>query len=198
MTSKCFKLWEQVCSSSQPLACCRMPRSNLSSIGSFGRVWLVKRKSDGEYYALKMLKKSEIIKLKQVDHVISEYEILKQIKHPFLVSFCTSKSKLGLTIWAVLIFNRTSTNLWIGWPRRLCIGWKVPLFPARVHSRRRTLHLSSDWRHYRAWQRSLLCELSDAHVWEPPFKEHCILRPKTREPPSWSKWLLKAHRLWFC
>ena len=45
---------------------------------------LVKRKSDGEYMALKMLKKADIIKLKQVDHVISENNILSEINHPFL------------------------------------------------------------------------------------------------------------------
>ena len=34
--------------------------------------------------ALKMLKKADIIKLKQVDHVISENNILSEINHPFL------------------------------------------------------------------------------------------------------------------
>jgi len=55
-------------------------------IGSFGRVRLCKRKSDGKFFALKMLKKADIIKLKQVDHVISEMNILADINCPFLVS----------------------------------------------------------------------------------------------------------------
>lgn len=54
--------------------------------GSFGRVRLAKRKSDGVYVAIKSLKKHEIMKLKQVDHVISENNILASISHPFLVS----------------------------------------------------------------------------------------------------------------
>jgi len=33
---------------------------------------------DGKIYAVKMLKKSEIIRLKQVDHIHSEYNILSQ------------------------------------------------------------------------------------------------------------------------
>jgi protein kinase X len=33
-----------------------------------------------------MLKKSEIIRLKQTDHIHSEYNILKQLNHPFIVS----------------------------------------------------------------------------------------------------------------
>jgi serine/threonine protein kinase len=35
--------------------------------------------------ALKMLKKTEIIRLKQVDHVRSEKKILEKITHPFIV-----------------------------------------------------------------------------------------------------------------
>jgi len=49
-------------------------------------VRLVKKKEDGSFFALKMLKKVEIIKLKQVDHVISENSILADINHPKLVS----------------------------------------------------------------------------------------------------------------
>ncbi len=47
---------------------------------------LTKAKKTGEYYAMKILKKADIIKLKQVDHVISENTILADIDHPFLVS----------------------------------------------------------------------------------------------------------------
>lgn len=53
--------------------------------GSFGRVKLAKHKATGEFCALKILKKHDIIKLKQVDHVISENTILIDIDHPFLV-----------------------------------------------------------------------------------------------------------------
>jgi len=51
--------------------------------GSFGRVKLCKHKKTGEFSALKILKKHDIIKLKQVDHVISENTILIDIDHPF-------------------------------------------------------------------------------------------------------------------
>ncbi|CAD8088880.1 unnamed protein product [Paramecium sonneborni] len=59
---------------------------NTLGTGSFGRVKLAKQKSNNKYVALKMLKKIEIIRLKQVDHIVSEFKILKQIKHPFLVN----------------------------------------------------------------------------------------------------------------
>jgi len=54
-------------------------------IGSFGRVLLAKNKKSGEFFAMKRLKKADIIKLRQVDHVISENTILADIDHPFLV-----------------------------------------------------------------------------------------------------------------
>jgi protein kinase A len=54
--------------------------------GSYGRVRLAKDKVTGEIFALKALKKAEIIKLKQVDHVVSEHTILADIDHPSLVT----------------------------------------------------------------------------------------------------------------
>jgi serine/threonine protein kinase len=56
-------------------------------IGSFGRVRLAKNKKTNEFFAMKILKKADIIKLKQVDHVISENTILADIDHPFLVAY---------------------------------------------------------------------------------------------------------------
>eukprot|EP00918_Siedleckia_nematoides_P002722 GHVU01006227.1.p1 GENE.GHVU01006227.1~~GHVU01006227.1.p1 ORF type:complete len:341 (+),score=89.81 GHVU01006227.1:95-1117(+) len=54
--------------------------------GSFGRVYFAERK-DGrdEPVAIKRLKKSVIIRQRQVDHIISEKKILASIKHPFIV-----------------------------------------------------------------------------------------------------------------
>ena len=59
--------------------------------GSFGRVHLVKYRGDTEeYYAMKVMKKSKIVELKQVDHTINERNILARLKHPFIVHlFCT-------------------------------------------------------------------------------------------------------------
>jgi len=54
--------------------------------GTFGRVRLVQHKETAKYYALKILKKSEIIRLKQVDHIKSEVSLLKEISHPFVVN----------------------------------------------------------------------------------------------------------------
>ncbi len=55
-------------------------------LGSFGRVRLCKYKKNSKIYVMKILKKIEIIKQKQVDHVFSEYNILSAINHPFIVT----------------------------------------------------------------------------------------------------------------
>ena len=54
-------------------------------LGSYGRVRLCKHKKTGDTFVMKILKKNEIIKQKQVDHVYSEFNILVSLKHPFIV-----------------------------------------------------------------------------------------------------------------
>ncbi len=55
-------------------------------VGTFGRVRLVRHKITSKYYAAKILKKMEILKSKQIDHVQSEVKILSTISHPFVVN----------------------------------------------------------------------------------------------------------------
>lgn len=59
--------------------------------GTFGRVRVVKIKghADRSPMALKIMKKSEVIRLKQVEHVKAEKEILLSINHPFIVNLLT-------------------------------------------------------------------------------------------------------------
>jgi serine/threonine protein kinase len=54
--------------------------------GTFGRVRLAQHRKTGTYFALKILKKHEVIRLKQVEHVLSERAILNEINHPFIVT----------------------------------------------------------------------------------------------------------------
>jgi hypothetical protein len=70
--------------------------------GTFGRVLLVRRKrSDPDdrnnYFALKVLNKSQIIRLKQVEHINSERSILSMVSHPFIVNLhCTFQDSLNV------------------------------------------------------------------------------------------------------
>ncbi|ORY32837.1 kinase-like domain-containing protein [Naematelia encephala] len=54
--------------------------------GSFGRVHLVRSHHNGRFYAVKVLNKEKVIKMKQVEHTNSEREMLVRVRHPFLVN----------------------------------------------------------------------------------------------------------------
>ena len=54
--------------------------------GTFGRVVLSRHKENKDYFALKMMRITEVIRLKQIEHVKNEKEILAQISHPFIVN----------------------------------------------------------------------------------------------------------------
>jgi len=54
--------------------------------GTFGRVVLARHKQTRQYFALKVLTISEVIRLKQICHVKSEKLVLNTIKNPFIVN----------------------------------------------------------------------------------------------------------------
>ena len=58
--------------------------------GSFGRVKVAIHKKSSNVYAIKMLKKSAVIKLHQVEHMLSERHILSSLDHPFIVKLSGS------------------------------------------------------------------------------------------------------------
>jgi protein kinase A len=56
--------------------------------GSFGRVMIVQHTNQS--LALKIMEKQTIVKLKQIEHTLSEKRILQAIKFPFLVNLIYS------------------------------------------------------------------------------------------------------------
>ncbi|KAI2904622.1 hypothetical protein CBS76997_4225 [Aspergillus niger] len=65
--------------------------------GTFARVWLVKlndeRQRKNRVYALKILRKADVIKLKQVEHVRNERKTLADVSgHPFITTLIASFS----------------------------------------------------------------------------------------------------------
>lgn len=62
-----------------------------------GKVFLVREKQTSEMFALKVLKKDNIIKRNQVEHTKTERSVLGYVKHPFIVGLnmaFQSKDKL--------------------------------------------------------------------------------------------------------
>lgn len=53
--------------------------------GTFGKVYLVRKRSDQKYYALKVLKKSDIVVKNTTEYVLAEKHILQNSYHPFIV-----------------------------------------------------------------------------------------------------------------
>lgn len=78
------KKWEEPSSNNANLD--DFDRIKTLGTGSFGRVMLVQHKATKEYYAMKILDKQKVVKLKQVEHTLNEKKILAAISFPFLVS----------------------------------------------------------------------------------------------------------------
>jgi serine/threonine protein kinase len=53
--------------------------------GSFGRVRLAMHKSTGTHWALKRMKKANVLQSQQVEHIMNEKDILATLEHPFVV-----------------------------------------------------------------------------------------------------------------
>lgn len=60
-------------------------RIRILGTGAFGVVYLVKHISSGKFYAMKMLEKEKIVKLKQIEHSLYEKKILNGLNFPFVI-----------------------------------------------------------------------------------------------------------------
>lgn len=63
-----------------------LEQRSILGVGTFGRVRLVKHRPTGAVYALKAMRKGQIVALKQTEHVMSEKNILAMLKHPFVLT----------------------------------------------------------------------------------------------------------------
>ena len=54
--------------------------------GGFGKVWLVQRKSDNVYFAIKEMYKARILAKRSIGSVINERKLLANTKHDFIVN----------------------------------------------------------------------------------------------------------------
>jgi protein-serine/threonine kinase len=54
--------------------------------GGYGKVMLVKHARTGDIYAMKTMRKENVVKRNQVQHTQSERNVLEAVSHPFIVS----------------------------------------------------------------------------------------------------------------
>ncbi len=53
--------------------------------GSFGKVYVVRKKNTNRIYAMKVLRKSQIISRSEVTHTMAEKTVLAKVRNPFIV-----------------------------------------------------------------------------------------------------------------
>lgn len=58
--------------------------------GAFGEVILVRHRKNGNYYAMKKLRKADMLRKEQVNHAWSERHVLVAANHPFVCQLCFS------------------------------------------------------------------------------------------------------------
>ncbi|KDN53168.1 protein kinase A, partial [Tilletiaria anomala UBC 951] len=76
--------------------------------GTFGKVLLVKLKGASpaeprSYFAVKVLRKQDVIRSRQVEHTLSEKDVLAHVSHPFLVNLYSSFQD-GLNCYMLMEF----------------------------------------------------------------------------------------------
>ncbi|GFP88277.1 probable serine/threonine protein kinase ire [Phtheirospermum japonicum] len=57
------------------------------SRGAFGRVFLARKRSTGDLFAIKVLKKADMIRKNAVESILAERDILISVRNPFVVRF---------------------------------------------------------------------------------------------------------------
>ncbi|KAK9063252.1 hypothetical protein SSX86_017122 [Deinandra increscens subsp. villosa] len=57
------------------------------SRGAFGRVFLAKKRATGDVFAIKVLKKADMIRKNAVESILAERDILISVRNPFVVRF---------------------------------------------------------------------------------------------------------------
>ena len=79
------------CGSRPPILISDLRQLAILGVGTFGRVKLVLHTKDNDKpYALKCMRKGQVIALKQVEHVMNEKMLLEQCDHPFLLQLAAT------------------------------------------------------------------------------------------------------------
>lgn len=172
--------------------------------GSFGRVHLVQSRHNQRFYAVKVLKKAQVVKMKQVEHTNDERKMLGEVKHPFLITlwgtFQDSRNLYmvmdfveGGELFSLLRKSGVCSILPEMLPTILIYKWKgmasILLGPLL------TLYLPLALPQPGC---QILRRRGHACSRIPTRKKYHIQRPEAREPTPRSAWASQDHRLWLC
>lgn len=92
--------------------------------GHFGKVILGQYKNTGEYFAIKALKKGDIIARDEVESLLAEkriFEVANSVRHPFLVNLfaCYQTEVTFITCIQSMMFLILSRHCWF--ERKFCL-----------------------------------------------------------------------------
>ena len=54
--------------------------------GTLGKVMQVRKKDTERVYAMKIVRKADVVERKEIDHIIAERQVLAQMHHPFIIN----------------------------------------------------------------------------------------------------------------
>jgi len=97
-------------------------------VGTFGRVKLIVHKPTGNTYALKCMRKAQVVATKQQSHVLNECKILQMMKHPFILALVQTYQDAGELYMLI--------ELALGGELFTLLAKRAPLFdsPARFYA----------------------------------------------------------------
>lgn len=155
--------------------------------GSFGRVHLVRSCHNMRFYAVKVLNKERVVRMKQVEHTNSEREMLERVRHPFLVN-----------LWGTF---KDSQNLYMVMDF-VSGGELFSLLRKSQVSRRQPLRFCTENLAYALLRQTALprcsCQIlrggSSSSVGLPPFARHHLSRFEAREHPPSCRWARQDYR----
>jgi CRP-like cAMP-binding protein/serine/threonine protein kinase len=73
-----------------PLVLADLELMKMLGVGTFGRVKMVRHKPTNVPYALKCMRKGQIVAMQQVAHVVNERSLLEMCDHPFLLTLVST------------------------------------------------------------------------------------------------------------
>jgi protein kinase A len=153
--------------------------------GSFGRVHLVQSRHNMRFYAIKVLKKAQVVKMKQVEHTNDERKMLQKVKHPFLITLWGTFQD-NKNLYMVMDFIEGGELFSLLRKSQVSISLSVASKNVDAHA---VAAISKS-------RRKVLRRRSCASARIPPFTQHHLPRSEAGEPALGSSWPSENNGFW--